>query len=112
MDFTKLSEAINFLQPEIAVSISLLVVTIFDLIFHHNKKILPYLAIIGIIITGIYAINQLGFSGNVFTIDDAASKNYGMVTVDAFGGFFKILVLISSALIVLFSFASSAVLQS
>ncbi|MFC2134828.1 NADH-quinone oxidoreductase subunit N [Bacteroidota bacterium] len=104
-----LSEALKYLKPEIAVSIILLVVVLFDLIFHHNKKILPYISLIGIIITGFFVIDQFDLSGFAFPV---AGQNYGMVTADAFGAFFKLIVLISSAFIIFFSYSSDEIKKS
>jgi len=104
-----LSEALKYLKPEIAVSIVLLAVVLFDLIFHNNKKILPYISMAGLAITGYFVINQFALKGFAFPV---AGENYGMVTADAFGAFFKLIVLISSAFIVFFSVSSEEIKQS
>ncbi len=102
MDLTNLYEALKYIKPEIAVSSALLLIVLFDLIFHKNKKIIPFIALAGIFITGYYVIEQFYISGSVFHL----------VTVDAFGAFFKLLVLLASFFIVLFTFSSDEIKQS
>src|SRR4030043_399054 len=102
MDLTNLYEALKYIKPEISVSSALLLIVLFDLIFHKNKKIIPFIALAGIFITGYYVIEQFYLRGSVFRL----------VTVDAFAAFFKLLVLLASFFIVLFTFSSDEIKQS
>lgn len=104
-----LSEALKYLKPEIAISVALLVVVLFDLIFHNNKKILPYISMAGLIIAGYFVINQFALKGFAFPV---TGQNYGMVTADAYGAFFKLIVLISSAFIIFFSMSSNEIKEA
>lgn len=108
MDLSNIFESISLIKAEAAISIALLVIVIFDLIFHRNKKIIPYIAAIGIIIGLIFTMNDLLNQGFAF-MSNSASHYYGMMSIDPFGGFFKVIVLICSLLVVYFSFASDEI---
>ncbi len=103
MDFTNLYSSLNYIMPEIAVAIFLMVIVGVDLIFLKEKKYIPYVAIIGLLITGFLLVGQLGTSGSAFAL---SSKSTGMVAVDPYGIYFKLLIVLSSLLIVLFSMSS------
>ncbi len=99
---------LSFIKPELAVSVTILVVVVFDLIFNKNKKIIPYIALLGIVVTGYYVIQQYALSGTAFP----TSGKYGMVTVDAFASFFKMIVLIATLCIVIFSYYSDEIIKT
>jgi len=101
MDVSNIIESLKLLKPEIAVTAGLVLVLIFDLIFHKDKKLIPYVALLGLFATGYFVIQQFGMSGFGFTTK-SSFKTFGMVTVDNFGTFFKLLILGSSILIVAF----------
>lgn len=102
-----LYQSLELIRPEIVLSIALVVLVIFDLIFHTNKKIIPYVALAGLIITGAsLLINpQTGFA---FQQTNLMGK-IGLVAVDSFGIFFKTLIIISSLLVVFFSLSSEEI---
>ena len=106
MDVSNIIESLKLLKPEIAVSAGLVLILIFDLIFHKDKKLIPYVAVLGIFAAGYFVIQQFGTSGFGFTTR-SSFKAFGMITVDSFGTFFKLLILISALLIVAFSTFSS-----
>jgi NADH-quinone oxidoreductase subunit N len=108
MDYQSIAESLSYIKPEIAISASLALIVIFDLIFDKDKRIIPYVALLGIIVTGYFCIEQIGTTGSAF-YESAASKNYGMMTIDPFGSFFKLLVLASSLIIVFFSLSSDEI---
>lgn len=108
MDVSNILESIKLLKPEIAISAGLLLVLIFDLIFHKDKKLIPYVALLGLFASGYFVIEQFGLSGFGFATK-SSFKAFGMVTVDSFGAFFKLLILIAAVLIVLFSSFSGEV---
>jgi NADH-quinone oxidoreductase subunit N len=103
--------SISFIYPELAVSIFLLIIVLFDLIFHTNKKIIPYISVAGLVITGLLVIEQLGVTGFGFTPQLSAVKKYGMITIDPFGSYFKMLVVVTTILIVFFSSASDEIIK-
>lgn len=100
---------ISYIYPEISVSVFLLIIVLFDLIFHTNKKAIPYIAIVGLLVTGILVIDQLGFIGHAFTPQLGNAKSFGMLAVDPFGSYFKLLVILTTILIVFFSSASDEI---
>jgi NADH-quinone oxidoreductase subunit N len=108
MDVSNIIESLKLLKPEIAISAGLLIVLIFDLIFHKDKKLIPYVALLGLFAAGYFVIQQFGMSGFGFATK-SSFKAFGMVTVDSFGTFFKLLILIAAALIVCFSSFSNEI---
>lgn len=104
-----LYQSLGLILPEIVLSIALVVLVLADLIFHKDKKLIPYFALAGIVVTGIFLFMQIGTSGFAFQTSHGNLREYGMVTVDSFGLFFKGLVLVSSLLIVFFSFSSEEI---
>ncbi len=103
--------SLGLIGPEIIISAFLLIVVIADLIFHNNKKPLPYISLAGILIASYFIIEQLSLSGFAFS-KISSDSNFGMITVDSFGGFFKIIVAISTILVIIFSFSSDEVKKS
>ncbi len=101
MDLSFITESLYFVKPEIAASASIILLVLLDLIFHKNKTIIPYVALAGIIITGIFVVDQFNISGFAFLSTD--NPKYGMIAVDNFGAFFKLIIIISSIFVVAFS---------
>ena len=101
--------SLQYIYPELTVSISLLVIVLLDLIFHRNKKIIPYAALTGLVVTCVFILLQLGVTGFAFTPTFSSPKNYGMLTVDPFGSYFKLLVVITTILIIFFSESSDEI---
>jgi len=104
MDFTNLYSSLNHIIPEISIAFFLMAIVGVDLIFDKEKKYIPYVAIIGLLVTGYLLIGQLGTSGSAFAL--SSSKNSGMIAVDPYGIYFKLLIVLSSLIIVLFSMSS------
>jgi len=100
---------LQFIKPEIAVSILLVVIVLFDLIFEKNKNLLPIISIIGLLITSYFVIQQFGMYASLFAI--AKSEN-GLIAVDPFAAFFKMIVILASIFIILFSISSNEVFKS
>jgi NADH-quinone oxidoreductase subunit N len=108
MDITSFYESLAFIKPEIAISVTLLLIVIFDLIYKDNKKAIPFIAAAGLIATLSILVSDLYLTGFAFTISDSFGS-FGMVTVDSFGTYFKVLISICSLLILYFSEASSEI---
>lgn len=104
-----LYSSLNLISPEIVLSIALVVLVIADLIFHKDKKFIPYIALAGLAFTGAFLVNQIGVRGFAFTSGSDSLRDYGMVAVDSFGLFFKFVVLITSVIIVFFSLSSQEI---
>jgi len=112
MEMVNLYESLSLIKPEISVSIFLLLLVTFDLVFHKDKKFIPYLASAGIVVTGIFVIGQFFINGFAFTTAKVITTSVGMVAVDSFGAFFKLIVLASSLLLVFFSYSSDEIEKS
>lgn len=108
MDILTFSDAIGFVKPEIAVSAVLLVLVLLDLIFHKDKRIIPYAVIAGIVVIGIFVFQQFGMEGTAFK----TGSSEGMITVDPFAAFFKVIVLIATLAIVFFSYFSDEIIKT
>ncbi|MFZ1518139.1 MAG: NADH-quinone oxidoreductase subunit N, partial [Ignavibacteriaceae bacterium] len=100
-----LLNSLNSVLPEIALSLTLVAIVVFDLIFNKNKKILPYISIAGLVITFIFLVSQFGKSTTAFPVNETLS----FLSLDGFSLFFKVLILITTTFIVLFSISSSEV---
>lgn len=94
-------ESLHLLKPEIAVSISLAIVLIFDLIFPSKKKILPALAVLGLVATTYFIIEG-------YTLHTAFRTTSGrsFVAADSFASFFKLIVTLATLFIIAFSVLS------
>ena len=108
ISLSQFANSIYLIKPEIAISITLVLIVLADLIMGSNKKFLPYIALIGLVITSIFVIQQFGL--NTFGFKVAGTR--GMVVVDAFGAFFKCVVLLASFLVVFFSMSSDEIKNS
>lgn len=93
------------IYPEIILALTLVALIVFDLIFSKSKKFLPALSIIGLIITFIFVVFQFGSSRSAFSI----SGNISFLSIDGFSSFFKVLILIATLFVVLFSISSKEV---
>lgn len=108
MDLNYLAESFSLLKPELAITVSLLVIVIFDLIFNKQKRILHYLALIGLAVTGYFVIAQFELTEYGFSATGSDLPT-GLIAIDPFGTLFKFLIVAASMLIVLFSFSSDEI---
>ncbi|MEW6508976.1 MAG: NADH-quinone oxidoreductase subunit N [Bacteroidota bacterium] len=111
MEPNNLYQSINLILPEIVLSASLLILVLADIIFHKDKRLIPYIAAIGIAVTGAFVINQFGLSGFAFQSSSQTLRDYGLIVVDSFGVFFKLIVILSSIFIVFFSLSSDEIIN-
>jgi NADH-quinone oxidoreductase subunit N len=109
MELANLYQSINLIIPEIVLSIALTVLVTADLIFHTNKKIIPFIAGAGILVTAIFVIDQFNFIGFAFSTSSHTERTFGMLAVDSFGVFFKLIVIVTSFIIVLLSLSSDEI---
>lgn len=107
MNIEILSSSLEFIKPEIALSLTLVLIVVIDLIMGENKKLLPYVTIVGLLITGYFVAEQFGMNTFAFVSPHSSA---GLVSVDAFGAFFKSIVVLSSLFVVLFSLTSSEII--
>jgi len=100
-----LSENLQAIIPEISLSLTLVAIVLFDLIFIKSKKFLPLISLIGLIVTFSFVVIQFGDPKLAFSV----SGNLSFLSLDNFSSFFKILILITTAFIILFSMSSQEV---
>jgi len=99
----RLFSDLTLLTPEIALTATLLVALVADLIFRRSTVIIPVLVLIGFFVTGALVLGQGGQQAAVFS---------GMLAVDPFAWFFKMLIIGSAILIVVFSMGSAELTTS
>lgn len=107
MDFTSLQLSLNNILPEISVAIFLLAIVGFDLIFQDDKRYIPYLALWGLITTGLLVISQTGISNSAFPI--TSTNSGGMVAIDPFSNYFKLVIILTSIIVIFFSMSSKEI---
>src|ERR1051325_1687609 len=83
------------LQPETALSVAFCAVLVADLLFRKNKSVLPWLALLGLVAAGLYLASQAATG--------TSSILFNMFAVDSFSMYFKVVILVSSMVVVLFS---------
>lgn len=97
--------SLGLIKPEIAISIAIVLIVLVDLIMNKNKKLLPYLSIAGLAAAAILTFEQFGF--NAFA--SVSNGNKGMIAVDAFGAFFKVIIIFATLIVIFFSLSSSEI---
>lgn len=106
MNIEHLISDLSFIHPEIAISATLVLIVLVDLISPKSKGILPYISIAGLLITMLLVFGR--YDDPSFAFKTSGSLN-GMFVVDNFGIFFKVIVLLSSLFIVFFSLISKEI---
>ncbi len=89
--------SISHLYPEIAITLTLCVAIIADLVLKKESHAIGWIVLGGLVITGVLVVAQTGSELSIFS---------DMLAVDPFAVFFKIMLLIASVLVVLFSMQS------
>lgn len=103
-----LAKDISLIYPEIIVSVTLLAIVVFDLISKKDKSLIPYLGLVGLFLALYCTIGDLGNQSHAFIIGDTGNK-FGLLSLDPFGSYFRIIILITSILIVFFAKASKEI---
>jgi NADH-quinone oxidoreductase subunit N len=109
VNFDNLTSSLQLIKPEIAISILLVVIVLFDLIFDKRKNLLPFISIIGLLITAYFVSQQFGMDTFAFK---TGKLGKGLVAVDSFAAFFKMIVVLSSLFVILFSVTSKEIISS
>ncbi len=109
MNFENLTSSLQLIKPEIALSILLVVIVLFDLIFDKRKNLLPVISIIGLLVTAYFVVEQFGVNNFAFRYD---ATSVGLLAVDSFAVFFKMIVLLTSIFVILFSVTSSEIINT
>jgi NADH-quinone oxidoreductase subunit N len=94
-------ESLKRFYPETALSVSILIIVLVELFFRKKSNISGFIAIAGIAVTFYFTLLQKNMHPEMFF--------FQMVVIDSFSFFFKILLLISGFLIILFSFLSNEI---
>lgn len=100
-----LSADLQAILPEITLALTLVAIVIFDLIFIKSKKFLPLISLIGLAVAFSFVVLQFGNPKSAF----AVSENVSFLSLDSFSSFFKMIILITAAFIVLFSVSSKEI---
>lgn len=106
--FENLITDLSLIVPELIISGTLLLIVLFDLIFDKDKTLIPYIALLGLFAALYYTMQSTGEQAFAF-IPQSVKSNYGLLAIDSFGAYFKIIILITSILIVFFSKVSSEI---
>jgi NADH-quinone oxidoreductase subunit N len=107
VNFQSVINNLQYIKPEIVISVVIVLVVTTDLIMGKNKSLLPWISIIGLVVASYFVIEQFNLSAIAFS----TVGSMGMIAADPFGAFFKILVIFSSVIIVFFSLTSDEVKQ-
>ncbi len=93
-------ESTSRFLPETTLAATFCAAILAGLIFRRHPKTVAYVAFLGILVSVVFAVRELGVSQSVFS---------GMIAVDPFAVFFKILIGICALVIIVFSFFSAEV---
>ncbi len=96
-------ESTSRFLPETALTVTFCAAILAGLVFRRHPKVSAYVAFLGILVSVVFAVRELGLNQSVFS---------GMIAVDPFAVFFKILIGICALVIIVFSFFSSEVLNT
>ena len=92
-----LIKSLYLFKPETTITVSILLAIVFDLIFKKSKHISGYVAIIGIVVAGFFLFQQSGVEYSAFA---------NLLVIDSFGQFMKFIILLSTLIIIIFTFFS------
>lgn len=81
-------------QPEVALTVTLLAAIVVDLIFRRTPIVVTTVVFAGFVVTASLVIGQAGVSISIFS---------NMIAVDPFAVFFKLVIMFSALLVVIFS---------
>jgi NADH-quinone oxidoreductase subunit N len=90
----RLLHDLALMVPETVLTVTIIAALVADLIFRRSRAIVPGIVLIGLTVAGITVLGQPHESFAIFS---------GMLAVDPFAGFFKVLILLSAILVVVFS---------
>ncbi|PIW99048.1 MAG: NADH-quinone oxidoreductase subunit N, partial [Ignavibacteria bacterium CG_4_8_14_3_um_filter_37_9] len=108
MPLTYFFDSIPLLYPEIVISALIAIIVLADLISSKVERVLPYISLIGLAAAFYFVMDNYNANAMAFLNDTGK----GMVAVDSFGSFFKMIILISSFLVILFSIISKELYDS
>lgn len=106
--FNSILSSIGFIKPEIAIAIGLVLIVLIDLIIPKKKFLLPITSLIIFTVASYYIVEQFSLYNFAFGTGDST----GMISIDSFGAFFKLIVIVASLIIIAFSVASKELFES
>ena len=89
---------LQLFYPEIALTVTFCAAIVADLVFKRTPLVTTTVVMIGLVTTGVLVLAQAGVHASIFG---------NMVAVDPFAYFFKLVIIITAILIVVFSLGSS-----
>lgn len=95
--------SVSHFLPEVSLTVTLCLAILAGLIFRKHPRMVGYLAFAGIVVSIVFTIRQFGIVESEFS---------GMIAVDPFAAFFKILTGSTALIIIAFSFFSTEVLTT
>jgi NADH-quinone oxidoreductase subunit N len=93
----RLLQDLALLTPEVVLAVTLVVALVADLIFRRNSVVVAGIVVVGMIVTGGFTLGLTGAHASIFS---------GMLSVDPFAWFFKLVILLSTLFVVVFSLGS------
>lgn len=90
-------QSTSLIKPEVILTVLFCVLILIDLVMRKESYLLPVVALIGVGLAAYFVVTQSGQSNSVFS---------NMLAIDPFSQFFKLIVLASTASIILFSLHS------
>ncbi len=100
---TELIKSINMFLPETILVATFIVSMILDVVLKKSRNISGYIAIIGLVIAAFFLSRQTGMNYTAFS---------NILVIDGFGQFIKFIILLSSIIIIVFSFFSKELNQA
>jgi NADH-quinone oxidoreductase subunit N len=105
MEINSFLASLEYIKPELIITVLLFLVILFDL-FYSDNVIIPYLSLIGILVSLAYVITDFHVKEPAFTLSSSKAPLLG---IDPIGAFFKIIVLLSSVFVLISTILSSEV---
>ena len=103
-----ITESLHLFIPELVITITLVAIITVDLISHKNRKYLPYISAAGLLIAAYFVVSLVGLNSFAFSVKPSS----GMMIIDSFGTFFKLVVLFASIIVIIFSALSKEIKES
>jgi NADH-quinone oxidoreductase subunit N len=88
---------LSYFLPELALTATLIVAIIADLIFRRTVAVVSTIVAAGLVVTGVLLFGEQGVNQSIFS---------SMIAVDPFAYYFKLIIIFSALLVVLFSLES------
>ncbi len=89
--------------PEITLAVTFCLALLVGIIFRSRPQLSLWIALLGVLVSIVFTIREMGISESIFS---------GMIAVDPFASFFKLLVGSCAVFIILFSIYSAEVLSA